>query len=65
KSEAVIVQASSGIPESKPRHLSRIVIPDRLHSNIIKSRTHFVQASSGISSSQHKHFIKSKLNIDN
>ncbi|MDZ4713569.1 MAG: hypothetical protein SGI89_14765, partial [bacterium] len=31
KSETHFVQASSGISESKPKHLSRIVIPDRLH----------------------------------
>ncbi|MDZ4711288.1 MAG: hypothetical protein SGI89_03075 [bacterium] len=33
----------------------RLVIPDRLHSKIIKSEAVIVQASSGISSSHHRH----------
>ncbi|MDZ4711287.1 MAG: hypothetical protein SGI89_03070 [bacterium] len=53
------MQASSGISESKHKHLSRLVIPDRLQSKIIKSETHFVQASSGIPESKPKNLLAS------
>ncbi|MDZ4713723.1 MAG: hypothetical protein SGI89_15555 [bacterium] len=47
KSETHFLQASSGISESKPKHLFRLVIPDRLHFQYYKVRNTLLSGEFG------------------